>query len=244
MQKTRIDWCDYTTNPVKGLCPMDCKDLEGKPYCYARKIYKRFHFHKDGTVNPTWDYEIRWDEETFVNAFGYFTCLPPNSKTFVGSTMELFGDWVKVTWLRRIFDGIRLMPDRTFIFLTKQPQNLVMWSPFPQNCWVGVSAVGMEMWLDAVQHLHTIEAPVKFVSVEPFLYEIYLGAFDFDKDGINWLILGCQTPMSKKTLPRREWVDEIISATDKAGIPVFCKEPMASHFGINRKEFPAPRGEM
>ncbi len=35
-----------------------------------------------------------------------------------------------------------------------------------------------------------------------------------------------------------EWVDEIITAGDKAGIPIFVKEPLASHYAINRKEFP------
>lgn len=33
-------------------------------------------------------------------------------------------------------------------------------------------------------------------------------------------------------------VDEIIAAANKAGIPVFVKEPLASHYGIQRQEFP------
>lgn len=36
MSKTKIPWCDFTINPVKGLCPMAC------PSCYARRRYKRF----------------------------------------------------------------------------------------------------------------------------------------------------------------------------------------------------------
>ena len=36
MNKTKIEWCDYTLNPVKGLCPVGCS------YCYARRLYRRF----------------------------------------------------------------------------------------------------------------------------------------------------------------------------------------------------------
>ncbi len=46
MNKTKIPWCDYTINPVKGLCPMACE------YCYARKMYKRFK----------WNPVIRYDD--------------------------------------------------------------------------------------------------------------------------------------------------------------------------------------
>ena len=35
MNKTKIEWCDYTWSPVTG-----CK--HGCSYCYARKIAERF----------------------------------------------------------------------------------------------------------------------------------------------------------------------------------------------------------
>jgi protein gp37 len=54
--------------------------------------------------------------------------------------------------------------------------------------------------------------------------------------GINWLIIGSQTQPVRH--PPREWVDEIITAAYNANIPVFVKEPMASHFNIHRQEFP------
>ena len=38
--------------------------------------------------------------------------------------------------------------------------------------------------------------------------------------------------------PERAWVEGIISAADKANIPVFVKEPLAFHMGIQRKEIP------
>ena len=35
MQKTKIEWCDSTWNPVTGC-------LNGCPFCYAKKIAERF----------------------------------------------------------------------------------------------------------------------------------------------------------------------------------------------------------
>ena len=40
--------------------------------------------------------------------------------------------------------------------------------------------------------------------------------------GINWLIIGSQTKPYRP--PKVEWVQEIVEAADKTGIPVFLKE--------------------
>ena len=42
MQKSKIEWCDSTWNPITGC-------LHGCPYCYARRIAERF----DGCDHPT-----------------------------------------------------------------------------------------------------------------------------------------------------------------------------------------------
>ena len=157
LNKTKIEWCNFAVNPIKGLCPMDCKDNNGKPYCYARRMYKRFK----------WNPEIRFDQSVFFATDN----IPKGSKVFVGSTMELFGDWVKREWLETILTICRQRDDVIWIFLTKQPQNLIKWSPFPlpPNCWVGVSATDHIMFASAYYHLTNIRAKVKFISIEPLL---------------------------------------------------------------------------
>lgn len=40
MGKTKIDWCDYTINPVIG-CTFGCE------YCYAKKMNDRFNWVKE-----------------------------------------------------------------------------------------------------------------------------------------------------------------------------------------------------
>lgn len=204
MNKTKIEWCDYTTNPVKGLCPMACS------YCYARRMYKRYH----------WDETIRFEAD-------YLVPQPCEGwRIFVGSTMELFGPWVKSEWLERIFAWVRANPQHTFIFLTKQPQRLSVWSPFPANCHVGVSCVDKIHFLAAMHHMANVSASVKFISFEPLLESMASTEpieEHLQNGGISWVICGQQTPASAKTAPKVEWLREIVEAADKANVPVFLK---------------------
>lgn len=208
MSKTKIEWADFTINPVKGLCPMACS------YCYARRMYKRFG----------WNPEVRLDRHQLYE----LEFLKP-SRIFVGSTMELFGPWVKDEWMGHILTMAASYPQHTFIFLTKQPQSLAKWSPFPDNCWVGVSATNQEMYDAAVIGLMRISAKIKFISTEPLLGRIkpQTGYSPDTLSEINWLIIGQQTPVRKSTMPRLEWVKEIVEAADQAGIPVFLKDNLA-----------------
>lgn len=210
-QRTSIEWCDYTINPVKGLCPMACS------YCYARRIYKRFK----------WDGTIRFDK-TVINDTYLIQKQPNRKKIFIGSTMELFGDWVKFEWLNHIFSRVAIEHWNDFIFLTKRPENLIKWSPFPANCWVGVSATDWAMMQRGTGFLRHIQASVKFVSFEPLLRwqpqnDNWLFE-DWRAAGISWIIIGQQTPVSPKTRPKIEWIKEIVDVADKAKIPVFLKD--------------------
>lgn len=211
MGKTKIEWCDYTINPVKGLCPMAC------PYCYARRMYKRFH----------WNETIQYDNSVFLDI--------PNrdkpSRIFVGSTMELFGNWVKKDWMSDIMASVYGRPEHTFIFLTKQPYILVKWSPFPDNCHIGISVTGTNnISTQTFGHcLSSIDAKVKFISFEPLLdLPTWWGTNNlsksFEKAGVNWIIIGQQTPPNKNKQPKLEWIKEIIDASDSMNIPVFLKD--------------------
>ena len=227
MQRTKIEWVKnengsqgYSINPVKGLCPIACKDKQGKEYCYARRMYKRFK----------WNPEIRFDDSVFFD----LARIKP-SRIFIGSTIELFGEWVKDEWLQFTFDICRAYSHHTFIFLTRQPQNLFKWSPFPDNCWVGVTAIDAQTLNSGLYHLWDVKAKIKFVSIEPLLFWNPLFSQIVFPHHLNWLIIGQQTPVSAKTQPEIEWIWEIVEAADKAGIPVFLKDNLEGLF-----DYPLP----
>ncbi len=237
MARTKIEWCDYTINPVKGLCPVACS------YCYARRMYKRFK----------WNPEIRWESGTGR----FLKKLTKPSRIFVGSTMELWGDWIKDEWMQFIFQAVKLYPEHTFIFLTKQPQNLIKGSPFPDNCWVGVSATNPHQLAAADAWLSRIDSKVKFVSLEPFLS---MDECDLNNTrltwerwwSINWLIIGQQTPIKASGFPTVKAITEIMTLADKHNVPIFLKNnlrgflPFRQHYSEDyhgkcyelRQEFP------
>ena len=214
MNKTKIDWCDFTINPVKGYCPVGC------PYCYARKLYDRFK----------WDKTIRY-VAYLLPGLAYPVKIP--SRIFVGSTMELFGPWVKESWMADILGDVRRFSRHTFIFLTKRPWELLKWNPWPKNCFVGASVTNNRELALVSQHFDHVVAKVKFLSFEPLL-ERLVCLVPWPAD---WVIIGAQTQPLK--LPSLEWVEEIEKAADRAGIPVFEKSSLTKLLKRPlRQEFP------
>ncbi len=152
---------------------------------------------------------------------------------------DLFGIGIPEEWTNRVLEAIRRNGghDR-FYLLTKQPQNLAKFSPFPDNCDVGVTVTN-KVTLDSLYHLAHVKASKRFVSFEPLLESVNLdmhtvsipwaggrdkGGRDYSPliDHLDWLIIGAQT---KPTVyPKIEWVEKIVRAADKSGIPVFLKD--------------------
>lgn len=222
MNKSKIEWCDYTINPVKGYCPVAC------PYCYARRMYDRFK----------WDKTIRFNQLELL--YGISRIRDEHPKIFVGSTIELFGEWVKSEWLESIFRWVRKFNWCTFIFLTKRPENLAKWNPWPDNCWVGVSVESGEYTYgkNISTSMRSVIAPIKFISFEPLQGSCH----GIIPDWCKWVIIGAETGNRKGKPPLSEvhkWAGEIIKAADDAGIPVFLKDNLK--WPIERQEFPKVR---
>jgi protein gp37 len=145
---------------------------------------------------------------------------------------DLFGIGIPEAWTLKVLKYIETEFEDRFYLLTKQPQNLQKFSPFPDNCWVGVSATNTNMAIDALQHLHSIQAKVKYLSLEPLLNRINT---DFQapltgKTVIDWVIIGAQT--KPYICPKSEWVAEILQNCNFGGIPVFLKNNLKQGLGV------------
>jgi len=272
MNKTSIEWVKnpdgsqgYTWNPITGC-------LNGCDYCYARKLantrlrerylantnlaplpkdYLGYHEypHSDPFYPRFWEDRLEPIGLTGGNkrphSYGYLGGFKEHKPKgiFVCDMSDLFGIGIPEEWTRRVLDTIKGCPQHRFYLLTKQPQNLIKWSPFPDNCWVGVSITSSKEHI--IHHLRDVEAKVKYISYEPLLYwdmnvNSSLISQALKVAGINQVIIGAQT---KPTMyPKIEWVTEIVEACDKAGIPVFLKnnlrtlledEPLSSLFWAN-----------
>ena len=222
MSRTNIEWCvnedgtkGWTVNPVKGMCPMDCKDLRGQPYCYARRLYQRFG----------WNPEVRYVPAAFDEVMRQGG---PGQRIFVGSTMELFGPWVPRHVMLDILENVvGPFPQRTFIFLTKRPQELEKYNPWPENCWVGFSATDWESFIYGGEAIQGVQARVRFVSFEPLLGPVRVDTLNKLLLGLDWVIIGQKTPV-RDAIPAR-WVADISGAAEAAGVPVFEKDNLREH---------------
>jgi protein gp37 len=149
---------------------------------------------------------------------------------------ELFGPWLPPSWTNKTLEVIRhrVCREHRFYLLTKQPQELARWSPFPPNAWVGVSAWDFWSYENACHWLHDVQASVKFISLEPLLdwrignpmFSKYAEAADelCHVAGLSWLIIGAQTKPSIRV--PGEWIDDIVSSAKSAGVSVFLKDSL------------------
>jgi len=249
MNRTKIEWVKnpdssqgYTWNPITGC-------LNGCPYCYARKLANgrlRERYLANSNVadisnrlrdpnSSLWDKVItdpfypRFWEERLSDPYSYGRNFSDSGYKmhhhkgiFVCDMGELFGDWVPIEWQEKIFGVIKTCPQHRFYLLTKQPQNLIKFSPFPENCWVGVTATDYEQYWNAIQGLCRIDAKVKYISFEPLLRPIPIMLEPFRIRAINWSIIGAQTNPLKR--PHPSWVKEITEAALQASITIFHKD--------------------
>lgn len=215
LNKTAIEWCDRTWNPVTG-CQHGC------PYCYARKIAERFHgpagfipaFHPERLEDP-----IKQKKPQTI---------------FVCSMADLFGNWVPDLWIEMVFAEIQNAKQHTYIFLTKNPSRYlrIPLTYFSKNVWVGATVTGIND-IDRIYELRKLPNYVnKFISFEPLLgimphIDLIGSPFFDDEPEIKQVIIGAQTNPSVEVTP--EMVQPIGEATCPGVVPVvkmFCKDSM------------------
>lgn len=243
MQKTKIEWCDSTWNPVTGC-------LNGCEYCYAQRIAKRFGRGKnDGGIHVL-EEPIRRDGTKDPYSFGFaptfhryrlneFAKKKRARTIFVCSMADLFGDWVPDEWIEQVLDACAKAPQHRYLFLTKNPNRYLELAragilPGQDNFWYGTSVPTPDTlfwWSD----FHNT-----FVSIEPML-EAFPPAEDSTAKKVGWAIMGAMTgPGSKKHQPKKAWVESFLSDAVADGIPVFMKDSLIPIVGEEnmKREFP------
>jgi len=255
MNKSKIEWCDFTWNPVTG-CLHKCS------YCYARKIANRF-----GGASETHSNEAVWEEcqwateeteelheldEPFYNpdngrttpypyyfdpTFHRYRLDEPQkkkkpSKIFVCSMADLFGVWVPDEWIQEVFETCKKAPQHKYLFLTKNPKRLCELAnmdklPADNNFWYG----------STVTSKNSLRYPGRFkdntfLSIEPLLEPLDAGLGSFGN--VKWIIIGAETGNRKdKIVPKREWVENIVEAASITRIPIFMKNSLKELMGDN-----------
>ena len=211
MAKSSIEWTQMTWNPTTG-----CDTLSaGCKYCYAEEMTRRLMAM--GQEKYSQGFEFRMHEAA-INI--PYTWKKPQI-VFVNSMSDLFHRSVTLEFVQKVFAVMNDTPQHTYQVLTKRGDVLERFAPhlnFTPNIWMGVSVEDKRV-LKRIDHLRTVDAEVRFLSLEPLL-----GPLDnLDLTGIHWVIVGGES--GRKARPMQEaWVQDIRKQCRKAGVKFFFKQ--------------------
>lgn len=226
--KTKIEWATHTWNPVTGCTPIS----EGCEHCYAARMAKRLAgrcgYPQDDPFRPGTFHANRLNDPLKIKK---------SSMIFVCSMGDLFHESVDVDVIFKILEVIDKASHHTYVLLTKRPETMRSFfeitgdwdsSEWP-NVWLGVTAENQARADERIPILLSIQAAVRFVSVEPMLGPVDL---THDLDGfrcdenygerLDWVICGGETgPGARPMHP--DWARSLRDQCKAEGIPFFFK---------------------
>lgn len=242
MNKTKIEWCDSTWNPVTG-CFHDCE------YCYARGIAERFkpfdlpHLTEKGIYERLNELDTPiitackdGKDRACAYPYGFEPTLhryrlgeyekKKGRTIFVCSMADLFGSWVPDSWIEEVFAACEKAPQHRYLFLTKNPQRYIDLAragklPAKDNMWYGTTATTPD------EHFFWGGAWHTFVSIEPILRD-YTGEIGEMCDTFAQLVIvGAETGKRKgKVTPEKSWIDAITKTCIEKNICLFMKDSL------------------
>lgn len=236
--KSKIEWCDATWNPVQGCTPISagCKN------CYARSIAERFR----GT--PGHPYEFGFDVRFFPERLSIPSKWKKPKNIFVCSMADLFHKDVSDGIIDEVFKEMVANPHHVFFVLTKRPERMAEYlhginKNALYHIWFGTS-VEDNRSIHRMDTLSRIPNINRFVSFEPLLEILDLHLLDSILE-MHWIIVGAETGPRARVMPRTAAVELLISRTCRM-TPYFFKKWSKGYEPENPempREFPEFRKE-
>lgn len=242
MNRTSIEWTDYTWNPTRGCSRISpgCKN------CYAERSAARFSnpggpfagfaIRKGGEAHWTGKVELLGSDKLAepialdarmrrARLFGE----TPTARVFVNSMSDLFHESLPKASIDRVFDAMRLCDFLTFQVLTKRAKRMREYiasvPPIPPFIHLGVSVENEQTAAERIPELRGTHAFEKFISYEPALgpvdWQRYLADASFA--GVRWLIIGGETGRGARPF-HVDWARRAIEAADAHGLYPFMKQ--------------------
>lgn len=214
--KSSIEWTDATWNPVTGCTKISA----GCENCYAATMHQRLQGMGSAKYQHDWGTVICHPEALSKVPGG------KGKRVFVCSMSDLFHKDVPSDFISDVLNVIVNNPQHTFQILTKRAERLKDFK-YPANTWVGVTVENQEMANKRIPHLLQVDAPVRFMSIEPMLGPIVGLPFWFNNHDkmidIDWVICGGESgPNARPMHP--DWARSLRDQCATAGVPFFLKQ--------------------
>jgi protein gp37 len=210
-QLSSIEWTDATWNPVTGCT----KVSPGCKHCYAERMARRLK--SMGQPRYRNGFELTLQADVIEQPLGW---RKPRF-VFVNSMSDLFHDEVPFPYLQAVFQVMTDAKWHVFQVLTKRSERLAEVAHrlhWPENVWMGVS-VENEDYTYRIEHLRSVPAAIRFLSVEPLLGPI----LNLPLANIDWVIVGGESgPNARAVDP--SWVRSIRDDCLNANVPFFFKQ--------------------
>ena len=196
MNRTKIEWTDFTANPVRyrtadGRVVWACEKLSaGCANCYAESLSHRYGGHRRAgewnaatmaTLTPFLDEKELREMLTSKHLSG--------KRVFIGDMTDIFGAWISDELLLRLFDEVLAKRrDVTWQILTKRPDRMAHFVRrhvdvrMDAHLWLGFSAENQETYAARWWHVAKLAMGgwTTFLSAEPLLGPIDLTALFCD----------------------------------------------------------------
>ncbi len=232
MNKTGIEWCTHTWNPITGCtkCSPGCLN------CYAERVAQRLRGRCGYPADDP--FKVTYHADRLIQPE---RCRKP-ARVFVCSMGDLFHE--DIPYFNPIGDTIEIMrqcPQHTFLVLTKRAYRLPPFDQalkdrnltWPKNLHLGVSISNQEEEWKIPLLLET-SAAVKFISYEPALESLTLeipfkGVGDLVLDTtcgrshLDWVIAGCESGPGRRPA-KLDWFRSLRDECIAAGVPYFLKQ--------------------
>ena len=212
MAESAIEWTEHTWNPVTGCTKVSA----GCKHCYAETMAKRLKAMRASGYE--YGFRLTLHPKRLMQPL-----LRKRATTyFVNSMSDLFHVDVPDSYIDRVFEVIRQTPHHTYQILTKRSERLPEYFATrgcPTNVWLGVSVEDKKDGVPRINHLRTIPATIRFLSVEPLLEDI--GKINL-KD-IHWVIVGGESGHSARPM-KQSWADAVRRQCEAQGSAFFFKQ--------------------
>lgn len=209
---SKIEWTEQTWNPVTGCS----KVSSGCKHCYAESMAIRLH------AMGAKGYDNGFEVSLMPERLNQPLKRKKSTKYFVNSMSDLFHENVPFDFIDKVFETIEQTPQHIYQILTKRSRRMAEYfaaKQAPINAWIGVTVENKKQGLRRIDDLRTIDATIRFLSVEPLLED--LGDVDFD--GIHWVIVGGESGPQAREM-KKAWAERVQIQCEEQSVAFFFKQ--------------------